>query len=81
MNAKVATPTSTGPFPKPVDTYSGKLCFVVWGMSETAGISLGTDATSFDTTDLERILLTFERRLVGAVIAGHAAPSGSFAGA
>lgn len=68
-------------FPKPVDTYSGKLCFDVWGMSETAGISLGTDATSFDATDLEQILLSFERRLVGAAIGGHAARSGSFAGA
>ncbi|NUP36919.1 MAG: condensation protein [Streptomyces sp.] len=70
-----------GRFPKPVDPYSGKLCFVVWGMSETAGISLGTDATSFDATDLERILLSFERRLVGAVTGGHAAPNGSFADA
>ncbi len=68
-------------FPKPVDTYSGKLCFDVWGMSETAGISLGTDATSFDATDLEQILLSFERRLVSAAIGGHAARSGSFAGA
>ncbi|RPF30537.1 condensation domain-containing protein [Streptomyces sp. TLI_185] len=68
-------------FPKPVDTYSGKLCFDVWGMSETAGISLGTDATSFDATDLEQVLLSFERRLVGAAIGGHAAQSGSFAGA
>ena len=67
-------------FPKPVDTYSGLLCFDVWGMSETAGISLGTDATSFDATDLEQILLSFERRLVGAAIGGHAR-SGSFAGA
>ncbi|MFF6779343.1 condensation domain-containing protein [Streptomyces sp. NPDC012510] len=67
-------------FPKPVDTNSGKLCFDVWGMSETAGISLGTDATSFDATDLEQILLSFERRLVGAAIVGHAARSGSFAG-
>ncbi|MDC0768521.1 condensation domain-containing protein [Streptomyces sp. HD] len=65
-------------FPKPVDPYSGKLCFVVWGMSETAGISLGTDATSFDATDLEQILLSFERRLVGAAIGGHAARNGSF---
>jgi hypothetical protein len=50
-------------------------------MSETAGISLGTDATSFDATDLEQILLSFERRLVGAAIGGHAARSGSSAGA
>jgi hypothetical protein len=70
-----------GRFPKPVDAYSGKLCFVVWGMSETAGISLGTDATSFDATDLEQILRSFERRLVGAAIGGHAARSGSFVGA
>jgi hypothetical protein len=68
-------------FPKPVDPYSGKLCFVVWGMSETAGISLGTDATSFDATDLEQILLSFERRLVKAATGDHAARSGSFAGA
>ncbi|OAH10420.1 condensation domain-containing protein [Streptomyces jeddahensis] len=68
-------------FPKPVDQNSGKLCFDVWGMSETAGISLGTDATSFDATDLAQILLSFERRLVGAAIGGHAARSGSFAGA
>lgn len=68
-------------FPKPVDPYSGKLCFAVWGMSETAGVSLGTDATSFDARDLEQILLSFERRLVKAAIGGHAARSGSFAGA
>lgn len=68
-------------FPKLVDTNSGKLCFDVWGMSETAGISLGTDATTFDATDLEQILLSFERRLVGAAIGGHAARSGSSAGA
>ncbi len=68
-------------FPKPVDPYSGKLCFVVWGMSETAGISLGTDATSFDARDLEQILLSFEMRLVKAAIGGHAARSGSSAGA
>ena len=49
-------------------------------MSETAGISLGTDATSFDATDLEQILLSFERRLVGAAIGGRATRSGSFAG-
>ena len=60
-------------FPKPVDPYSGKLSFAVWGMSETAGISLGTDATSFDPTDLEQILRSFERRLVGAAIGGHSA--------
>ncbi|WBO61592.1 condensation domain-containing protein [Streptomyces camelliae] len=70
-----------GRFPKPVDPYSGKLSFIVWDMSETAGISLGTDATSFDATDLEQILRSFERRLVGAAIGGHAARSGSFAGA
>ncbi|MFE6620068.1 condensation protein [Streptomyces sp. NPDC057740] len=69
-----------GRFPKTVDAYSGKLCFVVWDMTETAGISLGTDATSFDATDLERILRSFESRLVGAAIRGHAARSGSFAG-
>lgn len=69
-----------GRFPKPVDPYSGRLCFDVWGMSETAGISLGTDATSFDATDLEQILLSFERRLVRAAIDAHAAQSGSFAG-
>jgi hypothetical protein len=68
-------------FPKPVDAYSGNLSFDVWGMSETAGISLGTDATSFDATDLEQILRSFESRLVGAAIGGHAARSGSFAGA
>ncbi|MFF4209116.1 condensation domain-containing protein [Streptomyces sp. NPDC001796] len=68
-------------FPKPVDPYSGKLCFDVWGMSETAGISLGTDATSFDVTDLEQILLSFERRLVGAAIRARAVRSGSFTGA
>ncbi|WP_316742135.1 hypothetical protein [Streptomyces sp. MK7] len=68
-------------FPKPVDAYSGRLSFDVWGMSETAGISLGTDATSFDATDLEQILRSFERRLVGAAIGGHAARSRSFAGA
>ncbi|WP_217214633.1 condensation domain-containing protein [Streptomyces sp. AC550_RSS872] len=67
-------------FPKPVDTNSGKLCFDVWGMSETAGISLGTDARSFSATDLEQILLSFERRLVGAAIGGHAARSSSPAG-
>jgi hypothetical protein len=50
-------------------------------MSETAGISLGTDATSFDATDLENILMSFERRLVRAAIGGHAARSGSFADA
>ncbi|MGW5662415.1 condensation domain-containing protein [Streptomyces sp. NPDC003758] len=68
-------------FPKPVDPYSGKLSFSVWGMSETAGISLGTDATSFDATDLEQILRSFEKRLVGAAIGPHAARSGSFADA
>ncbi|MGW1744664.1 condensation protein [Streptomyces sp. NPDC002092] len=70
-----------GRFPKPVDTHSGKLCFDVWGMSETAGISLGTDATSFDATDLEQILRSFERRLVGAAMGAHAARSGFLAGA
>ncbi|WP_020140600.1 hypothetical protein [Streptomyces sp. 351MFTsu5.1] len=70
-----------GRFPKPVDPYSGKLCFDVWGMSETAGISLGTDATSFDAKDLEQILLSFERRLVVAAIGGHTARSGSFTAA
>ena len=65
-------------FPKPVDPYSGRLSFDVWGMSETAGISLGTDATSFDATDLERILLSFERRLVKAAIVGQGARSGPF---
>jgi hypothetical protein len=68
-------------FPKPVDPYSGLLCFAVWGMSETAGISLGTDATSFDAGDLEQILLSFETRLVKAAIGGQAARSGSFADA
>jgi hypothetical protein len=67
-------------FPKTVDPYSGKLSFIVWGMSETAGISLGTDATSFDAKDLEQILLSFERRLVKAAVGGHAARSDSFAG-
>ncbi|OPG11008.1 condensation protein [Streptomyces sp. GKU 895] len=70
-----------GRFPKTVDTYSGKLCFIVWDMSETAGISLGTDATSFDATDLEQILRSFESQLVGTAIGGDAARSGSFAGA
>ncbi|NUR03433.1 MAG: condensation protein [Streptomyces sp.] len=70
-----------GRFPKPVDPYSGKLCFDVWGMSETAGISLGTDATSFDATALEQILRSFERRLVGAAMGAHAARSGFLAGA
>jgi len=70
-----------GRFPKTVDTYAGKLCFIVWGMSETAGISLGTDAASFDATDLERILRSFERRLVGTAIGGHATRSRSFADA
>ncbi|NUP38335.1 MAG: condensation protein [Streptomyces sp.] len=70
-----------GRFPKPVDPYCGKLCFDVWGMSETAGISLGTDATSFDATDLEQILRSFERRLVGAAMGAHAVRSGFFAGA
>jgi hypothetical protein len=68
-------------FPKPVDAYSGNLSFDVWGMFETAGISLGTDATSFDATDLEQILRSFESRLVGTAISGHAARSGSFADA
>jgi hypothetical protein len=68
-------------FPKPVDAYSGNLSFDVWGMSETAGISLGTDATTFDATDLEQILRSFESRLVGAAISGHAARGGSFASA
>ncbi|MFF4799569.1 condensation domain-containing protein [Streptomyces sp. NPDC001351] len=70
-----------GRFPKPVDPYSGRLSFDVWGMSETAGISLGTDATSFDATDLEQILRSFERRLVGAAMGARAARSGFFAGA
>jgi hypothetical protein len=70
-----------GRFPKTVDTYSGKLSFVVWDVSETAGISLGTDAVSFDAADLEQILRSFERRLVGTAIGGRAARSGSFAGA
>jgi len=70
-----------GRFPKTVDTYAGKLCFIVWGMSETAGISLGTDAASFDATDLEQLLRSFERRLVETAIGGHAARSGSFADA
>lgn len=60
-------------FPKPVDPYAGNLCFHVWGMSETAGISLGTDATSFHASDLEQILLSFEKRLVNAATGGHAA--------
>jgi hypothetical protein len=70
-----------GRFPKAVDPYSGKLSFIVWDMAETAGISLGTDATSFDATDLEQILRSFERWLVKAAIGGHAAGSSSFAGA
>jgi hypothetical protein len=70
-----------GRFPKAVDPYSGKLSFIVWDMAETAGISLGTDATSFDATDLEQILRSFERRLVKAAIGGHAAGSSSLAGA
>ncbi|MEV6948802.1 condensation domain-containing protein [Streptomyces sp. NPDC051172] len=70
-----------GRFPKPVDPYSGRLCFDVWGMSETAGISLGTDATSFDATDLEQILRSFERRLVGAALGARAARTGFLAGA
>lgn len=70
-----------GRFPKPVDPHSGKLCFDVWGMSETAGISLGTDATSFDATDLEQILRSFERRLVAAARGAHAARSGFLADA
>ncbi|MES4907704.1 MULTISPECIES: condensation domain-containing protein [unclassified Streptomyces] len=59
-----------GSFPGPVAAYSGKLSFDVWGLSEKAGISLGTDAASFDAADLEQILLCFERRLVGAAIGG-----------
>ncbi|MFF5494355.1 condensation domain-containing protein [Streptomyces aquilus] len=70
-----------GRFPKTADTYAGKLCFVVWDMSETAGISLGTDAASFDATDLEQILRSFEERLVGRAIGAHGARSGAFAGA
>ncbi|GHK02201.1 hypothetical protein SY2F82_39980 [Streptomyces sp. Y2F8-2] len=78
---RVMASSRYGRFPKRVDPYSGKLSFIVWDMSETAGISLGTDATSFDATDLEQILRSFERRLVGAAIGRHAARSGSFAGA
>ncbi|KAK1176841.1 condensation domain-containing protein [Streptomyces sp. NBS 14/10] len=65
--------------PGPVEAYSGKLTFDVWSLSETAGISLGTDAASFDAADLEQILLRFERRLVGAAIGGHAGRSRAFA--
>lgn len=69
-----------GRFPNPADAYSGQVNFDVWSVCETAGVSLGTDATSFDATDLEHILLSFESRLVRAAIGGHAARSGSFAG-
>lgn len=65
-----------GRFPGPADAYSGKLSFDVWSMSERAGISLGTDSTSFAAADLEQILMRFEGLLVGAAIGGHAARSG-----
>jgi hypothetical protein len=60
-----------GRFPGPADSYSGKLSFDVWSMSETAGISLGTDSTSFDAADLEQILMRFEEVLGGAANGGR----------
>lgn len=72
---RAAADSDYGRFLGVVDVYSGTLCFDVWTMTDTAGISLGTDSASFDAADLEQILRRFDGTLVeSAVAAVHRGP-------